>query len=404
MNRLAKILTAILIPALLTVAGGFLYGCNSHTHTVEFVAGKAATCSVEGIIDHWHCTECGENFKDPGAQNKLSTVVMSTAPHRFVGGYSFNSEQHYNTCYECGYIDTHSMNDHMLSYKGDDEDHFFTCYCGYEGEHEPHYPNSGGNPCETCGYGGITYKLSSKGDYYICTGVSSSYIEHIEELIIPATYNKLPVKEIGERAFQYCTALKKVVLGANVISVGAYAFMDCSALTDLQLNNGLMEIQASAFIDCVSLEQVTLPKSIVTLSNGVFQGCTGIKRIVIPSSITGISRQTFYNCRSLEEVVLPSTLKSIDTAAFANTAIKSIVFPNGLTELPMTVFLACPELTTVTLPATIKKINAAAFSGCISLKEINFLGTEAQWSEVEFINVPQAWDFGTPTYTVNCLG
>ena len=402
MNKLAKILSIISVSAALAVSAGFLYGCNSHTHTVEFVAGKQPTCSETGTIDHWHCIECGDNFSDPGAQNTLDTVVLATTPHRFFGGYSFDDEYHFKRCSDCNAIDEYSKYEHILSYKGDDEDHYFSCYCGYEGEHSPHFPNSGGNPCEVCGYGGITYKLSNSGEYYICTGVSSSYVDHIEELVIPDTYNNIPIKEIEERAFQHCSALKSVTLGKNVISIGYYAFLDCRALTSVQLNANLIEIQANAFNDCVSLEQIELPKRLMTLGNGVFQSCSSLKRIEIPTSIKVIQRQTFFNCIALEEVVLHNKIEAIDTAAFSNTAIESIVLPNGLTELPMTMFLSCSKLKSVTVPSTVKKINAAAFSGCTSLETIRFLGTREQWEAIEFINVPQAWNFATPEYTVIC--
>lgn len=404
MKKLAKRLTAIIIPAALAVSAVFLYGCNSHTHTVEFVAGTPSTCSEQGTVDHWHCIECEKNFREPSAKTELSTITRPTLAHSFIGGYSFNDEQHYRVCVNCGFIDTYSMQDHILTYEGDDGVHYQTCYCGYEGTHSPHDPADGSSPCNICGYGGMSFILSDNTEYYICNGVSDSYRASVEEIVIPDTYLDKPVKEIGERAFQHCTALKRVVLGANVISIGNYAFMDCGSLTDVVFNSKLKEIQTSAFNDCVSLEQIKLPNGLTSLGNGVFHSCTGLKVVEIPSSIKTIERQTFYNCCSLDTIVLPRTLRSIETAAFSGTALTSIVLPSGLTELPMTLFLSCSKLVSVTLPSTIKKINGAAFSGCISLKEINFYGTEAQWSEVELSDYPQAWDYGTPEYVVNCLG
>ena len=51
------------------------------------------------------------------------------------------------------------------------------------------------------------------------------------DIVIPATYNGLPVTEIGSSAFESCRSLTSVTIGDSVTSIGDLAFYWCSSLT-----------------------------------------------------------------------------------------------------------------------------------------------------------------------------
>ena len=79
----------------------------------------------------------------------------------------------------------------------------------------------------------LTFKLNSGGASYSVTDCNTSARG---ELVIPATYNGLPVKEIA-----------------------AYAFRDCAKLTS-----------------------VAVPDSVETMGYGVFRGCGNLEALTIP--------------------------------------------------------------------------------------------------------------------------
>lgn len=83
MNKIFKISAALV--AALSVAA--FSGCEileqflGHTHDLQYVAEKDATCVADGNIAYYHCTVCGENFSDKAANNQLETVVVPALGH-----------------------------------------------------------------------------------------------------------------------------------------------------------------------------------------------------------------------------------------------------------------------------------------------------------------------------------
>jgi hypothetical protein len=86
---------------------------------------------------------------------------------------------------------------------------------------------------------------------------------------------------LGHSLFQYCTALKSVVLPNSLLTVAGYMFSYCSAL-----------------------ESVTLPNAVTVLHNNAFASCYKLKCIVIPSTLTQIAGDAFRSCKALEYVDL----------------------------------------------------------------------------------------------------
>ena len=83
------------------------------------------------------------------------------------------------------------------------------------------------------------------------------------EVVIPSTYNGLPVK-----------------------IVGAYSFEKCSLITSVVIPDSVTEIRNHAFYKCSRLESVNIPNKVTKLWTEVFAECTSLKSIVIPDSVT----------------------------------------------------------------------------------------------------------------------
>ncbi len=79
----------------------------------------------------------------------------------------------------------------------------------------------------------FTYKEYSTG--LIVTGVTDAGKAR-EELTIPAYYNGKQIMAIGEYAFRNCTALKRLTINRNVISIYNKAFAGCVTLDVVRLN------------------------------------------------------------------------------------------------------------------------------------------------------------------------
>lgn len=94
-----------------------------------------------------------------------------------------------------------------------------------------------------------------------------------EIITIPEKIGARTVTAIGYRAFQNCTALKKVTIQSGVTEIRSNAFAGCTALTDIVLPKTLKTIGWDAFSGCTSLEKITLPHKMKSISNDAFANC-----------------------------------------------------------------------------------------------------------------------------------
>jgi len=53
------------------------------THSLRKVAAKAATCTVAGNVEYWHCNGCNKNFSNDNATNEVTTTVISPLGHNY---------------------------------------------------------------------------------------------------------------------------------------------------------------------------------------------------------------------------------------------------------------------------------------------------------------------------------
>ncbi len=98
----------------------------------------------------------------------------------------------------------------------------------------------------------LAYELSSDGTYYTVVGIGG-YTS--DEVVIPSTYNNLPVKAIGQYAFAG-TYITSVIIPDSVKTIGKGAF------------NG-----------CICLETVVFPVSVNSMGTEVFKNTSPTLRI-----------------------------------------------------------------------------------------------------------------------------
>lgn len=119
-------------------------------------------------------------------------------------------------------------------------------------------------------------------------------------LQIPATVtigkDTYQVTNIGESAFENCTALQSVVLPEGMERVDLWAFRGCTNLLSVTFPKSMKEIAIEAFKGCQNLKEVTL-NGIKNIYNSAFKDCTQLT--VTLHGITMIENDAFYGCRKV---------------------------------------------------------------------------------------------------------
>ena len=225
-----------------------------------------------------------------------------------------------------------------------------------------------------------------------------------DEIVVPSTYNGLPVIRIGWRAFENKVNLKKIILPDTLLYIDNFAFAGCTALEYIDLpdslktiyrcvfsNSGIkkldmpdnVDLDSFACADCPNLESVKLPKNLNHLSLKCFENTPKLKSITLPDSLAYISSSAFVGS-SIESVKIPKKVHSIYENAFENTVINSVEFEKGskLEIIDKSAFKGCSNLKSIVIPASVTTIGTFAFWDCTNLTSVTF----EEGSELETLN------------------
>ena len=150
------------------------------------------------------------------------------------------------------------------------------------------------------------------------------------------------------------------------------------------IEDGFTEIAAFAFKHFFYLESISIGDTVKIIGDCAFEMNRNVKRLHLGTGITTIGASAFDYMESLEELVLPPSVQSIGAGAFALSGITKLVIPEGVTVINAGSFRGNQNLTSVTIPTSVTHIKNGAFRDCVSLKDVYYAGTQAQW---EAINV-----------------
>ena len=209
---------------------------------------------------------------------------------------------------------------------------------------------------------------------------------NIEKVVIPASYNGLPVTSIGNNAFESCSSLTSVTIPNGVKDIGEYAFRNCSSLKSITIPNSVTSISNSAFEDCTSLTNITIPDSVTSIGAYAFRNCSSLTSIKIPNKVTAISEGAFVGCLSLKSITIPNSVEYICNNAFESCfALTSITIPNSVTSIGDNAFIWCSSLKSITIPNSVISIGTYAFFGCYSLTSVVIPSSIVFMSENAFL-------------------
>ena len=205
---------------------------------------------------------------------------------------------------------------------------------------------------------GLEYTLSEDGLSYIVTGIGTC--EDLD-VVIPSTYEDLPVTAIGEAAFNWCYQLVSITIPKSITSIDYVAISCCTNLTDIIVDkdneyyksvDGNLYTKDGEILLQYSLGRTdrdfVIPNGVKTIYDVAFANCENLRYVEIPEGVTSINMAAFYSCNNLSNLVLPETV----------------------TEIGETAFYACYGLTTIRIPKNVNFIDVSAFTICDGLMEI----------------------------------
>lgn len=160
----------------------------------------------------------------------------------------------------------------------------------------------------------LGYILSDNQDSYVVCGIGTCTDN---EVIIPSTYNNLPVMSIATSAFYNCDSLTSITIPDSVTSIGYGAFRGCSSLTSITIPDSVTSIGSEAFYDCDSLTSVTIGNGVTSIGENAFYGCDKLTSVTIGNGVTSIGYNAFYSCYSLTSITIPDSVTNIGSNAFA---------------------------------------------------------------------------------------
>ena len=105
-----------------------------------------------------------------------------------------------------------------------------------------------------------------------------------------------PVVAIAPKAFEGCTALRRVILPPGLKLIGEKAFSGCLHIARLVIPGSVAKVGTLAFANCQELERVRLEPGVAALGPSCFSKCTHLTRVDIPASVTALGGGVFFGC------------------------------------------------------------------------------------------------------------
>lgn len=257
----------------------------------------------------------------------------------------------------------------------------------------------------------LNYRLSEDGTFYI---VSKPANVSQTTIVIPSTYQNLPVQEIETEGFAYLSNLQTIYIPSSIHKIGNGAFngsglkqvyYDATNVADFNAKNWVFYPSTNQSIDFYVGPHVsriparlfyplTTNPSLVPHVNHIyfdpdcklqeigdyaFYKLNAIESISLPDTIERIGDYAFYES-GLNDVILPKMCQTIGKNAFAYSALTHILFQENLQKIESYAFYGCASLAYLDLLITkVETISSYAFASChqvstlllpYSLKEI----------------------------------
>ncbi|MBQ4141689.1 MAG: leucine-rich repeat protein [Clostridia bacterium] len=231
-------------------------------------------------------------------------------------------------------------------------------------------------------YYGVNYDYYSRGLKYSINSDGRSYSVAMgdctdTDVVIPLTYNGLPVTGISNRGFVECSELKSISIPNTVTSIGEFAFNECSSLTSITIPYGVTQISERTFWNCTSLKRVNIPDSVTIIESYAFWKCGQLTGVTIPENVTVLGTAAFADCSSITSIIIPNSVISMGSSTRGGsvfsgcTNLRSITIPDSVTEFGPANFSDCTSLTSAKIGSGVTELGNRTFFRCSSLKNVS---------------------------------
>lgn len=226
---------------------------------------------------------------------------------------------------------------------------------------------------------GLEFTLCNDGESYSVSGRGTCKDSRI---VVPSTYEDLPVTEVDASAF-YGDSLKAVVLPDSIQTIGIWAFKNCKDLGSVGLPEGLTTISSGAFSGCERIRELELPTTLTSIGSKAFQLCRNLSKVIIPDGVKAIGDEAFLGCYNITTLTLGEELSKLGKAAFKSCwSIRDIVITGKVIRIMESTFEDCRALESLVLSQNIICIDALAFKECSALSSLTYDGTKEKFARV----------------------
>lgn len=356
---------------------------HSYTDVYDPWVSQEATCTLNKVVSHYCDNGCGvlldEVFEDTALGHDETLHPARASDCDLVGWEA------YTTCSRCdtlpGKVEIPALQHHYVD-----------------------------GVCENCHYYEPTQGLRFSVNYsdkYGCEVANLWGEDNLTgeiDLVIPATYQGVPVVEIADNALstpsgqvpRYQLTSVKIPKYVERIGEGAFFGQTIGAVeffgtprieTNLVANSvyvssieQFLSIEVSdgeysgatwgdLYIDGVKKTEVAIPNTVETIGDYAFAG-SSITAISISDSVKEIGKYAFKKS-AIESVSIPANVKSIGAKAFESCySLSSLTLVDGLEEIGQNAF-SLTSIANVVVPGTVEEIGAGAFGnidGLISVE------------------------------------
>ena len=233
----------------------------------------------------------------------------------------------------------------------------------------------------------INYELSSDGTYYIAKSLKN---HSFNSLVIPSTYNNLPVKEIADNFSRgLYTNTYSLVIPSSIKTIGINAFYG-NKISTLTLSEGLETIGEYAFGNLLgNLSSIDIPSTVNKMGANPFVFCQNLR------DITFTNGSDYFTVS--DKVLFTKDMKTM--ICFIPKKAGSYTIPSTVETIGKSAISDIRTNHSITIPKSVKKIETMAFASNTSISSISYQGT---MNEFEAIYLEEDWNWNCYIQYVVC--
>ena len=143
------------------------------------------------------------------------------------------------------------------------------------------------------------------------------------DIVIPETYNGLPVVGIGPEGFFENLGITSISVPKTVKEIGLGAFIYCGKLASINVDeeNPVYSSENGVLYNKDKTELICVPYA---YNERVFE---------IPETVTKIKTYAVYLCEKIDVIIVPDSVKSIEEAGLLSYNVELLVLGKGIEEL-----------------------------------------------------------------------